>query len=493
MIGLLKKSVCNAQVLILSLLVACPIAAQSIEIIEYNDSDYAADNDSVYEYSDDDYAADNDSADEYSDADYAADQYDETAYARENFRAYPDVERSDEEDEGDDDAEDESDDETEALAGDYEALIIPEATLSYDKSNDEASPGELSANIYGYYQMMVTEDVEFIVEGEINTQSSDPDDHLALVKPALNINSIGFNYYTDFGGVGIGKFDLLRDESLFDAIWARQLYGRENLPASDLDLSNVIGARAWIDLEDILPGSHMLYVGAFFQDNTFLNEDYLSRSGNPDERITGLGYTRRLNNWMVSLIGGDFDTLPGWEYVLGATLLTNNSPDSLDLDEDDDGFGLDVVDREMSFFSGLYGEFELSDRLEVSPLVEVLYRDGADGFDQNVFSFAAGISLNQGNWTYGGYYSNRRTFDKTEEAYFYDSQLQAFISYTFESGIYLDIEHQRNIFDSEKSNATFVSLGIPITFSSEGNLYGRRRATSSDDPKSNVRRFIRRR
>lgn len=483
-----KKSGCNIQVLLLSMLLACPIVAKSLEIIEYTDTDYVTDNDSTYEYSEQEYAADNNPADEYSDADYAADQYDETAYAIDNYRAPPESETTEEED---DDEDEENDDETEVLAGDYESLIIPEASLAYDKTNNETSSGELSANVYGYYQMMLTEDVEFVVEGEIYTQSTDPDSHLALAKPTLNINSIGFNYYTEFGGVGIGKFDLLRDESLFDAIWARQLYGRENLPAADLDLSNVIGARAWIDLEDVLPGSHMLYVGAFFKDNTFLNEDYLSRSGNPDERITGLGYTRRLNNWMIGLIGSEFETLPGWEYVLGATLLNNSNPENIDLDEDD--FGVKVVDRELSLFSGLYGEFELSDNLEVSPLVEVLYRDGADGFDQNVFSFATGIALNQGNWTYGGYYSNRRTYDKTDEEYFYDSQLQAFISYTFNSGVYFDIEHQRNIFDSEKSNATFVSLGIPITFSSEGNLYGRRKATSSDDPKSNVRRFIRRR
>lgn len=480
----------QTKMLVSSILLACSLIAHGVERDEYSDADYAADNNNAYEYTNEDYAAD---------------QYDESEYAADNFVAYAndedqkesketDAQEDEDSDELDEEDDEEGDDEEEEEAGDFESLIIPEATLAYDREGEEASPTELSMNIYAYYQMMVTDDLEFLLEGEVNTQSAGSDDHLALQKPELTISTLGFNFYTDFGGVGFGKFDFLRDEGLFDAIWARQLYGRSSLPAADLDLSDVIGVRAWLDLEDVLPGSHSLYLGAFFRDNTFLNDAYLSRSGNSDERITGLGYTRRLNNWVISLQGGDFETLPGWEYVVGATMLTNNSQDDLvSDDEDDEADDLAIVNREISLFTGLYGEFEVTNELEVNPLIEILYRDGADGFDQNVLSFATGVALNQGNWTYGGYYSNRRTHDKLEEEYLYDSQLQAFISYTFDSGVYLDIEHQRNIFDSDRSNATFVSLGIPITFSSEGNIYGRRSTKSTDEPKSNVRRFIRRR
>lgn len=375
----------------------------------------------------------------------------------------------------DEDDEDDEDD-IEFIAGDYSVIINPEITLDSNKTTDDKTFSALSLSTYGFFQLQLTDAFNVTAEASLSTQG-DEGQYLAFEKPELTFSSLALAYSDGDLGIAVGKFDLQRDAGYFNQIWGRQLYGLNTFAVEDLDLSDVIGLRGWIDLGDD-ENDHYLYVGSFFRDNTALSDSYLSRSGNDRDELTGLGYTKKLNNWTVSLHGDEIPYIADWEYVVGVSKL---APDEA---EDDN--------REISTFTGFYGDYELSNDLSISPIVEVLYRDGADGIDQNVLSASAGVTFSDDNWAYGGYYGFRRTSDKEEREITRDKEAQVFVTYTFDSGMYIDFAHQFALLDEDKNNTTILAVGIPLTFNFNGNIYGKQ-PNENDKPQMNqIRRIIRR-
>ncbi len=261
-----------------------------------------------------------------------------------------------------------------------------------------------------------------------------------------------------------------------DPIWNRQLNLFDNLPSDDLDISDTIGVRAWLDFSSFLETEHFLYGGVFFRDDTPLGRSLFTQRAPLRSDVTGPAYTGKLNNWMVSLHGYELPFAPDWEYAIGAV---SQSP------------GLGDRNRELSIFSGVYGELDLSDDLTFSPMAEVLYRDGADGKNQDAVSAVLSLSFEDGPWVYGTSYSHRHLIDHANnDDMTDDNEAQLFASYYFDSGAYIDFGYQFLSEDGEAQNAVSFAVGIPLEFTA--NLYGKEKPPKKGLERKNIKRIIRR-
>jgi hypothetical protein len=243
-----------------------------------------------------------------------------------------------------------------------------------------------------------------------------------------------------------------------------------------LDISETIGLRAWLDLSSFMGTDHYLYGAVFFRDDTPLGRSIFTQRDRLLSDISGLAYTGKLNNWMVSLHGYEIPFAPDWEYAIGAV---SQSP------------GLGDLNRELSIFSGVYGEFDLSDDIAVSPMVEVLYRDGADGKNQDAVSTLLSLSFEDGPWVYGASYSHRHLIDHVNnDEVTDDDEAQLFASYYFDSGIYVDFGYQFLNEDGEAQNAVSLAVGMPLEFTK--NLYGEEKPAGKKLARKSIKRIIRR-
>jgi hypothetical protein len=372
-------------------------------------------------------------------------------------------------------AKEEDDDEDIPLEpGQLSGFVNSELTHDWVGKLNGDSQTEMSANLSSLINIQLTSNLNLGVEASFETEGRGQ--YFAFESPSLFLNTLTIAYAGEWGGIGVGKYNPLNEDNLVDPIWNRQLNLFDNYPSDDLDISDTIGLRAWLNVGNFFEAEHFLYGGVFFRDDTPLGRSIFTQRAPLRSDITGPAYTRKLNNWMVSLHGYELPFAPDWEYAIGAI---SQAP------------GIGDTNRELSIFSGVYGEFDLIDDITFSPMAEVLYRDGADGKDQDAVSAVLSLSFEDGPWVYGTSYSHRHLVDhanNNEETD--DNEAQIFASYYFDSGAYIDLGYEFRREDGESQNAVSLAVGIPFEFTA--NLYGKEKPLKKGLERKSIKRIIRR-
>jgi hypothetical protein len=371
------------------------------------------------------------------------------------------------------DEEEDDDDDPPLETGHLSGFVNSEATHDWVGQFNGDSQTVLSANLSSLINIQLTSNLNFGVETSFETEGGGQ--YFAFESPSLFLNTLTIAYAGEFGGIGVGKYNPLNEDNLVDPIWNRQLNLFDNYPSDDLDISETIGLRAWLDLSSFIEADHYLYGAVFFRDDTPLGRSIFTQRAPLLSDTSGLAYTGKLNNWMVSLHGYELPFAPDWEYAIGAV---SQSP------------GLGDLNRELSVFSGVYGEFDLSDDIALSPMVEVLYRDGADGKNQEAVSTLLSLSFEDGPWVYGASYSHRHLIDHVNDEVTDDDEAQLFASYYFDSGVYVDFGYQFLKEDGEAQNAVSLAVGMPLEFTK--NLYGEEKPAGKKLARKSIKRIIRR-
>ena len=370
--------------------------------------------------------------------------------------------------------EEEDDDDPPLETGHLSGFLNSEATHDWIGQFNGDSQTALSANLSSLINIQLTSNLNLGVETSFETEGGGQ--YFAFESPSLFLNTLTIAYTEEIGGMGLGKFNQLNEHNLVDTIWDRQLNLFNNYPSDDLDLSDVIGLRTWLNLGSFLETDHYLYGGVFFRDDTPLGRSIFTQRTRLLSDTSGLAYTGKLNNWMVSLHGDELPYAPDWEYAIGAV---SQSP------------GLGDLNRELSIFSGVYGEFDLSDDIAFSSMAEVLYRDGADGKNQDAASTLLSLSFEDGSWVYGASYSHRHLIDHANnDQVTDDDEAQLFASYYFDSGAYIDFGYQFLNEDGEAQNAVSLAIGMPLEFTK--NLYGEEKPAAKKLERKSIKRIIRR-
>ncbi len=257
-------------------------------------------------------------------------------------------------------------------------------------------------------------------------------------------------------------------------IWSREESFFNSLPNDSFDLSNAIGVRGWLNFGKLIDKEHYLYMSLFYFDDTRLAKPFINKIIDDKNDFTGVGYTGKLNNWMLSMHGELPVVGKGWSYSFGTSRLQATSG---------------VVNSEQSYFAGIYVDHDLPSKLTLLPYVELLYQDGAQGGNQKAHSSLAGLAFENDQWLYGASLSYRRNKNLDLEETSYDKETQFFISYNFQSGAYLDFGYQFLRKDNESNQACALALGIP--FDLNASLYGEHKNPSSKLKRGDIKRVIR--
>ena len=359
-----------------------------------------------------------------------------------------------------------------AYAGNFFALINPELSHNWQKDSAGNINKALKFELYSMLGLQITDNLDFKLEATLDTQGDG--NYLALKKPLLEIESLAFAYEGNLIGVGAGKFNLLNEADMVSPIWSREEAFFDSLPNENFDLSGAIGLRAWLNFDALINKEHYLYMSLFYFDDTRLARPFINKAVDNKSDFTGVGYTGKLNNWMLSMHGElpVFDK--EWSYSLGASRLQATSG---------------VEYSEQNYFAGIYGDYELPANLTLLPYVEMLYQDGVEGRNQKSHSGLAGIAFENDQWVYGASLSYRHIKDIDLKETSNDKDAQFFISYDFQSGAYLDFGYQFLRKDDQSSQVYAIALGIPFDFNAS--LYGEQKYPSNKLKRNDIKRVIR--
>ncbi len=384
--------------------------------------------------------------------------------------------KSDEEDEEDESSEEKGDDEDseeieeEQRVEDYpqlEGFIISEINNTWNLQSEEKSSPETFTNIYMGLNLDLAPNFNMGLDMSFEAGG---DGWNSLKSPSAFVETLTVSYNGELGGISIGKYFLLKQ------IWDRQPGMFGHFISDDLDLSEAIGIRTWLNLDAFMDSDHYLYGGVFFRDTTPLSGSLASGNGQLLKTDSGVGNTEQFNNGVISLHGDELPFAPSWAYAIG---FAYQSP------------GVDDSESESSFFSGLYGDFDITDDLESFPFTEWLIRSGADGEDQTAMTVLLGSSFQAGAWSFGSSYSHRYLQENSgSKNNFTDHNAQLFASYTFSSGVYIDFGYQFLKEDKVDSHGIRLAIGIPLDFTL--NFASKRDHEGHEPDRNQIRRMIRR-
>ena len=359
-----------------------------------------------------------------------------------------------------------------AYAGDFFALINPELSHNWQKNGAGNINSALKFELYSLLGLQITDGLDFKLESTLNTQGDG--DYLALKKPLLEVESLALTYKSALIGLAVGKFNLLNTADMVSPIWSREEAFFSSLPNDSLDLSGAIGLRGWVNFDEFTAKAHYLYLSLFYFDDTRLARPFINNAVDDKRNFTGVGYTGKLNNWMLSMHGELPVFNSDWSYSLGTARLQATSG---------------IEHSEQSYFAGIYGDYELPSNLTLLPYIELLYQDGVEGGKQKSHAGLVGIAFENDQWLYGASLSYRRIKDQDLEETTKDKDAQFFISYNFQSGAYLDFGYQFLRKDDECNHVYAIALGMPFDFNA--NLYGEHKNQASKMKRNDIKRVIR--
>ena len=366
----------------------------------------------------------------------------------------------------------EEDLEVAAYEGGFFAIINPELSHNWQKDGAGNINSALKFELYSLLGLQITDGLDFRMESTLETQGTG--DYIALKKPFLEIESLALTYKGDLIGLAVGKFNLLNAADLVSPIWSKDEAFFSSLPNDNMDLSGAIGIRSWLNFDEFTGKEHYLYLSLFYFDDTRLARPFINKAINDKRNFTGVGYTKKLNNWMLSMHGELPIFNEDWSYSFGASRLQATSS---------------VEHSEQNYFVGIYGDYELPGNLTLLPYIELLYQNGVEGANQKSNSGLAGIAFENDQWLYGASLSYRLIKDQDIEETTHDKDAQFFISYNFQSGAYLDFGYQYLKKEDQSNHIGAIALGIPFDFNAS--LYGEQKNQRSRLKRNDIKRVIR--
>lgn len=366
----------------------------------------------------------------------------------------------------------EEDLEVAAYAGDFFAIINPELSHNWQKDGAGNINSALKFELYSLLGLQITDGLDFRMESTLETQGTG--DYIALKKPFLEIESLALTYKGDLIGLALGKFNLLNAADLVGPIWSKEEAFFSSLPNDNMDLSGAIGLRSWLNFDEFTGKEHYLYLSLFYFDDTRLARPFINKAINDKRNFTGVGHTKKLNNWMLSMHGELPIFNEDWSYSFGASRLQATSS---------------VEHSEQNYFVGIYGDYELPGNLTLLPYIELLYQNGVEGANQKSNSGLAGLAFENDQWLYGASLSYRLIKDQDLKETIHDKDIQFFISYNFQSGAYLDFGYQYLKKQDESNHIGAIALGIPFDFNAS--LYGEQKNQPSRLKRNDIKRVIR--
>lgn len=189
--------------------------------------------------------------------------------------------------------------------------------------------------------------------------------------------------------------------------------------AEDYELAEQIGFGGSYAFETAAAGTHAIGANVFFADTTILSDSIFTRRGRLSTAAGGAGNTGRLDNFSVTLDGGDFPSIPGFSYHLGYRHLSA---------------GLGDLGSENGFVAGVAKETELSSGLVLGLTGEIAHLSNAGGSLDSATYFTPGLSLAFENW-HGELSGTVRRINFDGGGGDTDHLVQVSAGYTFDNGI----------------------------------------------------------
>ncbi|MCP4329592.1 MAG: hypothetical protein GY791_14285 [Alphaproteobacteria bacterium] len=206
----------------------------------------------------------------------------------------------------------------------------------------------------------------------------------------LFVEVLSLNYEGEwFGAVG-GKFT-----PDFGTAWdlAPGIYGVDF--AEDYELTERIGFGGSITLDGSHIGKHTFSGSTFFLDNTILSESAFTNRGRTHVSDGGPSNTGDLSSFVLALDGAEIPGLDGFAYHAGFAYQDVSQPGE---------------DTEIGYVLGLNWTGEIGDGIEVTPIVEGVYFENADGvWGQDRYYVTAGIGVGYDQWNGAVSYTGRTT------------------------------------------------------------------------------------
>ncbi len=204
-----------------------------------------------------------------------------------------------------------------------------------------------------------------------------------------------------------------------------------------------IAGRAGFEIESA--GAYTLTAHAFFLDTTFLSQSLGRGRGTTDRGDGGVSNTEDLSSYALTLDGEKIAGIDG----LGARLSYIRQAKGVDNETDETGVS-----------AALWHDLKLGEELTLSPIVEYVHFDdaeGVDGQDRDFLTIAGRLGWR--SWNLVLAYTGRDT-ETSGAAEIDDYQFQVSAGYSFEFGVDVDVGWQI----VEESDIETQRLGVLVAY-----------------------------
>jgi hypothetical protein len=199
------------------------------------------------------------------------------------------------------------------------------------------------------------------------------------------------DYDSEHFGLYAGKFN-----PTFGMAWARLPELLREEFAEEYETTEMIGLGGAVKFAPAGLGKHEINAAAFFVDTTVLHRSLLSSPKAEDERTSRISHLRRrdggpgntgeLNNFSVTLDGGQFEAAPGLFYHLGLRHLSRGRTELRD---------------ETAYAAGIGYRFAFADGTALTPLIEYVHFRNFEGGTESANMLTVGLTLELERWTIG--------------------------------------------------------------------------------------------
>jgi hypothetical protein len=282
--------------------------------------------------------------------------------------------------------------------------------LTYDSDDKASEINDLYPTVVLSTKVAFTQSLSINLEATVEPVQDATDDR-AFEDIGGYVNILTVNYDTDLFSLYAGKFT-----PNFGIAWdaAPGLYGADL--SEDYELAEMIGLGGALNFS--AAGYHTVSVSSFFKDTSFFSDSVGDSRGPLDKKDGGAGNTEKLNSFAIAL-DGNFTAVDGLRYHLGFSSLA----------EGDDG-----TDRQNGFATGADYQFNVTDTISATPLIEYVYLDNNGGIDGDTAHYlSAGVGFEYGAWNASAMYQRRDTETGGTDVDDYVADLS--VGYTFENGI----------------------------------------------------------
>jgi hypothetical protein len=326
-----------------------------------------------------------------------------------------------------------------------------EAVIPVEIEHDYAFDSDVAANELHNTFAVIEPEVSIlfsenwsIVAGLVFENVNDPVDDRFFEDQGLFIEQLFLQYSGDNFNVIAGKFN-----PVFGAAWDRApgIYGVDF--AEDYEITERIGFGADVSFGSETSGEHTVSASTFFADTSFLAQTFINSRGQPRIGDGGPSNTEDFSSFAVSVDSESVPALGGLGYTLGISHQAE---------------GRGNTDDQLGLAAGLFGSFDLTERVTFEPIVEYVYLQNAGATVADTDYLTVGGAVLHGPWNVSLSYTGRNMDPNTAgTADVEDHLFQASTGYAFENGLTADFGYR---FAEEGRVDTHI-LGLLFTYELE--------------------------